>query len=342
MIRSVRMSDLWALQRKPRSSVMLYNEDMLAAPYRPRWFTLQRTIQGSSPAGAALVLEDQGIQALVHAMRRRQRLELDIVMLAAYGAEQRTPTDPDIWFRLLETLCIQAGQHHVQRLYAGLSQRHDELREVFRQLGFHCYAQQTVMRLEGPDWDQGTSLAAMRPQSQRDIWSIHQLYGAITPRPVQQAEAREARSWKQALTQSWQRKQRRAWVLGRDDALDAYIAQISGPAAHVMTMLIRPEARELTTSVLRFALGQISDELPVYLLLRDYQSELMLPASDLGFHPIGEQALLVKQTTVSVRRPMLTPALEPGIEPRAPLPTISLLDEDRRPYVRSSHYDERY
>lgn len=342
MIRSVRMSDLWALQRKPRSSVMLYNEDLLAAPYRPRWFTLQRTVQGSSPAGAALVLEDQGVQALVHAMSRRQRLELDIVMLTAYGTSHRAPTDPDLWFRLLETLCVQAGQHHIQRLYAGLSQRHDELREIFRQLGFHCYAQQTVMRLEGPDWDQGTSLAAMRPQTQRDIWSIHQLYGALTPRHVQQAEAREARSWKLPIAQRWHRKQRRAWLLGSNDSLDAYLSLTSGSAAHVMSMLIRPEAREITTSVLRFALGQISDERPVYLLLRDYQSELMLPASDLGFQPIGEQALLVKQTTVTVRRPILAPALEPHIEPRAPLPTISLLDEDRRPYVRSARYDQRH
>ncbi len=341
MIRSVRMNDLWALQRKPRSSVMLYNEDMLVSPYRPRWFTLQRTLQGSSPAGAALVLDDQGIQALVHATPRRQRLELDIVMLAAYDTTGAN-TDPDMWFRLLETLCIQAGQHHVQRLYAGLSQRHDELREVFRQLGFRYYAQQSVMRLEGPDWDQGTSLAAMRPQSQRDIWSIHQLYGTLTPRPVQQAEAREARSWKLPLAQRWHRKQRHAWVLGQNDSLNAYVSLTSGPIAHVMNMLIRPETRELTTSVLRFALGQISDELPVYLLLRDYQNELMLPAGDLGFQPIGEQALLVKQTTVTVRRPILAPALEPVIEPRAPLPTISVLDEDRRSYVRSVRYDERY
>ena len=342
MIRSVGMNDLWVLQRKPRSSVMLYNEDMLVSPYRPRWFTLQRAVQGSSPAGAALVFEDQsGIQALVHATRRRQRVELDIVMLSAYDAAG-TNTDPDMWFRLLETLCIQAGQHHVQRLYAGLSQRHDELREIFRQLGFRYYAQQHVMRLEGPDWDQGTSLAPMRPQSQRDIWSIHQLYGALTPRPVQQAEAREARSWKLPLAQRWHRKQRRAWVLGHHESLQAYLALTSGSVAHVMTMLIRPEARELTTSVLRFALGQISDELPVYLLLRDYQNELMLPAGDLGFQPIGAQALLVKQTTLSVRRPILTPAMEPGIEPRAPLPTISLFDEDRRSHVRSARYDEWY
>jgi len=90
------------------------------------------------------------------------------------------------------------------------------------------------------------------------------------------------------------------------------------------------EARDIVTDVLRFGLGQISDTLPVYLLLREYQSELLTPASDLGFQPIGEQVLMVKQTTVAVRRPSLIPVLEAVPEPRASIPTISSLSEDAR------------
>ena len=48
----------------------------------------------------------------------------------------------------------------------------------------------------------------------------------------------------------------------------------SGPAAHVLLLLVQPEARAITTDILRFGLGQISDTLPVYLLLREYQREL--------------------------------------------------------------------
>jgi hypothetical protein len=65
-------------------------------------------------------------------------------------------------------------------------------------------------------------------------------------------------------------------------------------------------------------------------MLREYQSELLTPASDIGFQPIGEQALLFKQTTVAVRRPSLIPVLEPAVEPRTPMPTISSLNEDTR------------
>jgi hypothetical protein len=97
-----------------------------------------------------------------------------------------------------------------------------------------------------------------------------------------------------------------------------------------MTLLIHPEARDIVTDVLRFGLGHISDTLPIYLLLREYQSELLTPTSDLGFQPIGEQVLMVKQTTVAVRRPSLIPVLEPVPEPRTSIPTISSLSEDAR------------
>jgi hypothetical protein len=340
MIRPLTPGDLLILRRKPRSQVMLYNETMLVRPHRPFWFGVRCALEGSRRDGATFVYRERGSRAAVQAVGRSGRPEQDIVMLSAYGDGRGQPTDPDIWFRILEALCASAGQHRVQRLYAALSQRHEELREVFRQLGFAGFTQQTVMRLEGPDWDQGTTLAPMRPQARRDAWAIHKLYGATTPHTVQQAEARVARDWALPLARSWRRPRRRAWVLGPEDNLSTYLHLISGPAAHVLTLLMQPEARAITTDILRFGLGQLSDSLPVYLLLREYQRELLLPAADLGFQPIGEQALLFKQTTAAVRRPFLMPVREPTTEPRAPIPTITSRSEEARRYVRTTRYHE--
>src|SRR6266508_144235 len=330
MIRSVTPGDLWTLRRKPRSQVWLYNEAMLARPHRQFSFALRCLLEGSSRDGATFVYRERGMRAAAQAVGRNGRPEQDIVMLSAYGGGQGHPTDADIWFRLMESLCIHAGQRRVQRLYAALSQRHEELREIFRQLGFAGYTQQIVLRLEGPDWDQGVTLAPMRPQARRHDWAIHRLYGTITPHLVQQAEARVARDWQLPLTEGWRRAPRRGWVLGNDDNLIAALRLTSGPAAHVLTLLIHPDSRDIVTDVLRFGLGQIHDRLQVYLLLREYQGELLALISDLGFQPIGEQALLFKQTTVEVRRPSLLPALEPRTEPRGPIPTISSLGEDAR------------
>lgn len=330
MIRPVTLGDFWTLRRKPRSLVILYNEAMLAQPHRPFWFGLRCMLEGNGRDGATFVYRERGMRAAVQSIGRNGRAEQDIVLLATYGSGRGHPTDPDVWFRLLEALCSHAGRHRVQRIYAALSQRHDELREIFRQLGFNNYTQQTVLRLEGPDWDQGTTLAPMRSEARRDIWAIHKLYGATTPHPVQQAEARQARAWLLPLTQGWHRPRRRAWVLGPDDDLIAYLHLTSGPSAHILTLFIQPDARDITTDILRFGLAQIPDALSVYLLLRDYQRELLLPAQDLGFQPIGEQALLFKQTTVAVRHPFLMPAFESGAEPGARIPTITPIREDTR------------
>ena len=339
MIRSVTPGDLWTLRRKPRSQVWLYNEAMLARPHRQLTFAL-RCMLDNRRDGSTLILRERGLRTVAQAVGRSGRPEQDIVMLSAYGGGRGTPTDPDAWFRLIEALCVQAGQGRVQRLYAALSQRHEELRELFRQLGFVGYTQQVVLRLEGPDWDQGVTVAPMRPQARRNDWALHRLYGTVTPHLVQQAEARVARDWQLPITEGWRRAPRRGGVLGDDDNLTAALRLVSGPAAHVFTLLIHPESRDIVTDVLRFGLGHIADTLPVYLLLREYQSELLVPASDLGFQPIGEQALLFKQTTVAVRRPSLLPALEPRPEPRGPIPTISSLGEDARYYDRATQHHQ--
>ncbi len=334
MIGPATLRDFWTLRRKPRNLVLLYNEAMLAKPHRWFWYAARCLVEGGGKEGTTLLYRERGMRALAQSVGRHGRPEQDIVTLAAYGGGHGHPTDRDVWFRLLEALCVRAGQYRVQRLYAALSQRHEELREMFRQLGFVNYGNQIVLRLEGPDWDQGTTLAAMRPQMRHDDLAIHKLYGSITPRMVQEAEARNPLAWRISRT-ARRRPRVRGWVMGQEDDLVAYLRITSGPATHIMTLLIRPEDREYTADIVRFGLGQVHDAQSVLLVLRDYQQELLLPASDLGFQPIGEQALLCKHTTVTARRTMLVPALEPSLEPRVPIPTISF-GEDARRYVRTT------
>jgi len=334
MIRSVAPVDLWTLRRKPRSHVVLYNTTLLVRPHRPFWFTLLCMLQGTGRDRAMTVFRERGLSALVQAQGRTGRPEQHIIYLSTYGSLGRgAPTDRDIWFRLLEQLCVSAGHNHVQRLYAAISSQQVELREIFRQLGFQAYAHRTILQLSGPDWDQGTTIAPMRSQLRQDRWAIHKLYGIVTPRFVQQAEARNPRDWMLPLTQQWKRLSRRAWVLGPEDNLVAYIQATRGPAAHVLTLLMHPNARDVVNDVLRFGLTQVPDTRPVYLLLHEYQEELLAPAQDLGFQPIGEQTMLVKSTVIPVRRSMLIPALEAGLDPRAPIPSISAPREDPQIYV---------
>lgn len=337
MIRTVAPGDLWSLRRKPRNQMVLYTEGLLAQAHRPIWFALRCLLAGNGRDRAMMVYQDRGVSALVQAQGRGGRPEQDIVYLASSGSRTSfLPSDYDIWFRLLERLCFSAGHNHIQRLYTATPSQHGEVREIFRQLGFQAFSHNSILHLSGPDWDQRTTLAPMRGQARRDHWAIHKLYGAVTPHLVQHAEVRNARHWALPLTQPYAGQRRAAWVLGPDDDLVAYLRLVSGVSGHVFSLLIRNDARDQAVDVLRFGLAQLSDSRPVYLLLREYQQELIDPAHDLGFQPIGEQALLMKSTVVPLRRPLLVPAFEPGLEPQVTAPRISTPREDPQSYVRTS------
>jgi hypothetical protein len=330
MIRSVAPGDLWSLRRKPRNQLLLYTEGLLAQPHRPVWFGLRCLIAGNGRERTTLVYRDRGSSAVVQAQGRSGRPEQDILYLASTGARTpRSPSDHDLWFRLIERLCTYAGQSHVQRLYAAIPSAANDVREIFRQAGFQAYANAQILHLSGPDWDQGTTLAAMRMQARRDHWAVHKLYGAVTPHLVQHAEVRNARHWALPLNQPYASRRQVAWVLGPDDDLTAYLRLVSGATGNVLTLLVRPDARDLVVDVLRFGLAQITDSRPVYLVLREYQGELLAPAQGLGFQPIGEQTLLMKSTVQWVRRPLLVPSFEAGLEPQVTVPRISTLREDR-------------
>jgi hypothetical protein len=335
MIRSVAPGDLWSLRRKPRNQVVLYTEGLLAQAHRPAWFALRCLVQGPGRDRSTVVYQDRGGGGIIQAQGRGGRPEQDIIYMATVGANaSRLPSDYELWYRLLERIVVQAGHGHVQRLYAAAPAQQAEVREIFRQVGFQAYAHCTILHLSGPDWDQGTSLASMRYQARRDHWAVHKLYGATTPHMVQLAEVRNARHWALPMSGAWRGVRRAAWVLGPDDDLVAYLRLASGASGHVFSILIRPDARDAAVDVLRFGLAQLSDTRPVYLLLREYQGELLAPAEDLGFQPIGEQALLVKSTVVPVRRPLLVPHLEPGLEPRVTAHRIATPREDSQRYDR--------
>lgn len=339
MIRSVAPGDLLGLRRKPRNQMTFYTDALLAQPHQPFWFALSCLLQGNGRDRTMAVYQERGVNAFVQAQGRYGRPEQDVVFLAAQGARVHgLPSDRDIWFRLIDRLCIDAGQNYVQRVFASILSQQVDLREIFRQVGFQTYTNRTILQLSGPDWDQGTRLAPMRTQSRREHWAIHKLYGAVTPHLVQHAEARNSRTWMLPLAQRWSSLRRRAWVLGPDDDLVAYLHILSGLTAHVLTLLIHPAARENLPAVLRFGLAQLPDTRPVYLLLRDYQMDLLAPAQDLGFQPIGEQVLLVKSMVVPVRRPVLLPALEPSLEPQVTAPQVSTPREDILPHVRSARH----
>lgn len=313
--------DLVGLRRKTRSLVVLDGDVSLLRRHRVLLLAVRSILENHSDHITTIV-RDGITSAILQARARRSRPERELMALAAYGPDQRYPSDHDMWFNLLESHVVQSARDRIQRLYATLDNHHADLAEIFRQSGYTSFSRQLVLRLDGPDWDQGTRLATMTPQTRHDVWGIHQLYGQTTPRPVQLAEAKAARDWMLPLSTPWERVKQRAWVQRHNEHIMASLHIQSGRQAHVMRLLVQPNARDEVPDMLRFGISQIADTLPIWLVLRDYQEDLLWSAQDLGFQPFNEQSLLVRHNVAFIRRPAFARVLESNPEQGSPIPTI--------------------
>lgn len=324
MIRPAMAADLWALRRRPQRRIFFYNEAMLASSYRPFVVSL-RSMMG--PVGndmVTLVLRNRGMRGFIQAHKRSHTPEIDISFLAGFANRNHSMPDGDVWYALIEDLLKRAGQARIERVFATVGQRFDDLTEVLRQLGFQPYSQQQIWMLPEPALEVGSALVALRRQHRRDAWPIHQLYERVTPRHVQQAELRQSASWQLPRPRRRIGWRERGWVLGDDQALQMHLHVITGPRGHVLRPLIEPDLRHQAAAMLRYGLSQLEPR-TVFAVIRAYQSELGSALEELGFKLRGEQTLFVKQLVIPQRQSARVPALlrtEPGLETATTLPRI--------------------
>ncbi len=312
MIRAATVADMWALRRKPKRRVFFYNDALLASSYHSYLLSLRTMLDpmGASSDQKTLVLRDHGLRGYLQALRRPNKAEVDLQYLATFGRRGRARLgDGDIYFRLIEELLRRAGAHKVERVFATLGTRAADVVEVLRQLGFQPYAQQSVWMLAEPTIEAGTSIVALRHQTRRDAWAIHQLYSSITPRHVQMAEMRESTAWQLARRRPWFKGKVRGWVLGNDESLTVHMALRTGARGHVLRVMIAPHLRDEAAAMVRYVLSQLHDQRAIFAVIQSYQSELGGALDELGFIERGEQTIYVKQLAILKRQASFLPAL---------------------------------
>lgn len=331
MIRPAIVADIWALRRKPRRRIFFYNDALLASYYHPYLLALRSMLDPMGLDQQTLVLRDHGVRGYLQARRRVSKTEVDLQFLTAYGRRGRSRlSDGEVFFQLIEKLLKRAGSHGIERVFATLGARAADVTEVLRQLGFQPYAQQMVWMLAEPAVEAGSSIVALRRQTRRDEWAIHQLYSSVTPRHVQQAELRQSTSWHLSRTRHWFRSRERAWVLGDDQSLTVYLHVRTGSRGHVLHVMMAPHLRMEAASMVRYVLSQLHDQRPIFAVIRSYQGELRTALEELGFIERGEQTIFVKQLALVKRQPALLPALlrTEQAEGASPILTLAAMERD--------------
>lgn len=303
------MVDLLVLRRRPQRRVFFYHAPLLASGYRPLIVALRSALGPVGSHLVTLVLRNNGTRGMIQARRRVSAHELDLSYLASFSERDEPVLDGDTWYRLIEGLLQRAGQAKIERVFAALGPRFNDVTEVLRQLGFQAYTQHHVWMLPEPVIETGSALLALRRQHRRDAWAIHQLYQQVTPRHVVLAEQKQSNCWNLPRPRrgfSWREQ---GWVLGNDQALQMHIRALSGSHAHVLRIMYDPAVRSNAAAMVRYALSRIEEPRTVFAVVPAYQSEIGQALEEIGFRLRGEQTLFVKQLAVPYTQLVTVPTL---------------------------------
>ena len=319
--KSFDLRDFLLISRLQNQGRLLSLEEALTQPYRP----LLAALLGYLPVQGVGVLtcvydareDNQQTAGFAQVRLRRDGSEADVIYLSA---EQEGFTT---WCRLLENLCLEAGERGIQRIFARLPEDGPEV-EAFQQVGFTTYAREDILRLtQMPSDLPRPENQTLRRQQPADNWGLHGLYASITPRLVQQAENLTARDW-EITPGPWPGQSRRdGYVLKDQEEIVGYLRIRQGRTGHWLEMLLHPQAYERAEEFVEQSLLLLAEypPCPIYCCLRRYQGGLRAPLETRGFEPFASQCVMVKHTTIRIKEPTLrlVPALETRAEAATPM-----------------------
>ncbi len=223
-------------------------------------------------------------------------------MLEAVGAAMGVYAAEPVWEELLRYGIVAAGLEGVKRLYARIPAG-SPVRSAARRSGFVPYANEQIYVTFGAVLR--TPGRHTRPQRPADLWAIHQLYTAVVPRQVQYAEELTSDCWAMQRGRLRGGYSCQGWLVEEGHQLAGYVRVDSRPDAHVVSLLVRPERREVAGDLLATALSELATmpPRPIYVTVRGYQTELARLLGTLGFRHYLSQDLHVKYTTSVSRVP---------------------------------------
>jgi len=300
-IRPVRLGDLPALRHL--DTLFRFNQpDAQLQPYSP----LRSGLSGSLPGGRGrrpAFVACLGERLVGFAEFRAVYPDQRWLLLALGGAAGVYDPDP-VWEALLAHGVRSAGLQGSKRLYARLPQG-SPAAPAARRVGWLPYASETIF--SAYDVVAPAPQVPLRPQRPADTWAIHQLYNAVVPRPVQDAEAFTSHRWDLRPGTEGRGSRVAGWLLEDGHQLLGYARVTTRGETHVLEAVHHPEHRGVLPDLIGGALASLPARPArrVYCPVRTYQAEVASRLEERGFVPILEQDLHVRYTTANLRAPAL-------------------------------------
>jgi hypothetical protein len=228
-----------------------------------------------------------------------------------------------VWNRLLTHIVATAGERGLHRVFACAPDGTEEI-QVLLSAGFNAYTREDIFRLPPDTHPQAVAQKGIRPEQSTDLWEIAQLYRAIVPHLVQQAESLTESNGAKWLCGAVTWNQGEGFVLEDQAGIAGYGYLISGRIGHWLNISLHPRTYDQVDKLLDYGLALLNyyPPYPVYCAVREYQGGLRTSLQERGFEPFSAHCRLVKHTTVRVKEPAR--GLVPALEKRAKAPTTTV------------------
>ena len=321
MIRPFQIGDIFLIQRLGRQATKLNIVHSLLHRQSAFWASLTTINPWNDAKVTTYILRQQGHglvgDGFLQVQKRPGRPEMDIARLAP-GLETALG-HPAIWEKLLSQHAQEAGQQHIERIYADVPDQPLPV-STLGHIGFRPYLRQTIWRLNAPGVDDYSHLisAEIRPQIKSDEWALKQLYRRIAPEPVQLAEGMLTdNALKPPILDWWYGGACTSHVLLDRGEILGSIQIAQGERGYWLQLWadFKDPNASVIHQLLRFGLTAIkrrSVRRPVYTTVCEYHGALGTILMDYHFAPVTDRAKMVKHVAQWQRVPVAAamPAME--------------------------------
>jgi hypothetical protein len=248
--------------------------------------------------------------------KRRGKQKLVQAHLVSIGTEA-PGQEETTWPWMLDDLTAQASRQGASALLAETDDG-SECFQYLRKADFSVYARQEIWRLD-KSLDKAPA-RIVRPERSQDRWSISLLVAKTEPVLVQQVELSD--------------RSGSGLVWEKNGELLGYACVTNNSRGFWIELYVHPDGESMIPAVISdlTAGTDPSPKKPYYCRVRRYQQWLARPLEELGFEPVGTQAVMVRHILVRVAEMQLTPIPIPekGLEATSPMVHNAITSKKRK------------
>jgi hypothetical protein len=213
---------------------------------------------------------------------------------------------------LLDQVAANAGGHAGRRVFLETpAGRRGQ--DVARRAAFERFTSNELYVLAPGAKVERTDVFEARPRLRADEQTLFQLYMSAVPAPVRAAEAMTLEEWAALYPgrKRWQpsftgTRQQYVWELGT--TMVGWLEVTFGQRSQFMELMVHPRYEDAADRLVRYALLQVSQKAPIYVIAREYQPYLASALQRAGFRLAAQHELFVKLLAARVREPRMVTA----------------------------------